>query len=109
MFYYYVYSDGKTYDAFIAYSESDTDINLVVKVLMPALQKAGYVPFIRDIDAIPGESKSGKVYFLHFVLFGALSWRHSARQSINPAKHILLHQSRDFFLNAWENIEVRER
>ncbi|XP_072021759.1 interleukin-1 receptor accessory protein-like isoform X2 [Amphiura filiformis] len=48
--------DGKTIDAYIAYSESDSDLNFVLHTLMPALQKAGYVPFVKDIDAIPGET-----------------------------------------------------
>ena len=50
-------TDGKTYDAYIAYSDSEADLNFVLKTLMPALQEAGYHLFVRDIDAIPGTSK----------------------------------------------------
>ncbi len=51
------FPDGKKYDGFIAYSDSDSDLHFVLHILVPALQEAGYVPFIKDIDAIPGESK----------------------------------------------------
>ncbi|XP_071950153.1 uncharacterized protein [Antedon mediterranea] len=47
-------AECKQYDAFIAYSEADDDVNFVINTLLPFFNKHNFSVCIRDINFLPG-------------------------------------------------------